>query len=264
VNALVAEIYPEKSVYYLNFTQVFFGLGSLFGPVAAGLLVSAKLGWQVCYIGMGVILLASAAIFAGARMPVNGADKIRMDDVLGLIKDKRLLLLCLSMFLYTGAEVGGWGWLSTFLRADLAFSPVKSSAAVGVFWLAMIVGRIIYSRFFHHIDTRRLIIGYSLGAGISAMLAGIISNQHAVWVTIALTGLTYSCIWALIVAYGNELYGKYKGTVFALLIGSGGLGAAVLPLALGLIAQELSIRAAIASPALFLLFITFIFAKRKV
>ena len=34
-------------------------------------------------------------------------------SIIALVRDRRFLLICLCMMLYTGAEVGSWGWMST-------------------------------------------------------------------------------------------------------------------------------------------------------
>jgi fucose permease len=86
-----------------------------------------------------------------------------------------------------------------------------------------------------------------------------VGAKLAVWAVIAGLGLAYSSQWPLIVAYGSERYTASSGTVFALLVGSGGLGTTVVPYAMGLIGQQASIRAAMISPALLFAAIVVIF-----
>jgi len=81
----------------------------------------------------------------------------------------------------------------------------------------------------------------------------------AVWAVIVGLGLAYSSQWPLIVAYGSERYPASSGTVFALLVGSGGLGTTVVPYLMGVIAQQTSIRMAMISPAILFIAIVLIF-----
>lgn len=262
INALVAEIYPEKAVFYINFSQVFFGLGALSGPILAGILVSSGISWQICYLGLGITVMVVAVLFTASRMPVKVYDeKITYRAFKGLITNKKFLLICLCMFLYTGSEVGSWGWLSTFLKRNLAFTAVKSSIAVGLFWFSMTVGRYICSFLSNRFKTRSIVIILALASGIATVLAGAVTGEFGVWIIIVIIGLTYSGLWPMIISYGNKLFQNSKGTVFSLFIGGGGIGASVVPLMIGVIADNFNIRLGIMSPGILLFLLGFIFIR---
>lgn len=262
LNAVVAELYPEKAVFYINMTQVFFGIGALLGPLTAGMAVSSGIPWQMCYYVLGILLLFLAAAFIANKFPLSPqGEKITWKGFLNLISDSRFLLICICMFLYTGSEVGGWGWLSTFLKKNLDFSSLSSSMAVGIFWSAVTLGRFLFSYLTGKFSIRQLVIALSFASAAVTFLLGISSNPYSIWILIFLMGFAYSGIWPLIVAYGDSRYDKTKGTIFALLIGSGGVGAATIPLLLGMIAQNTNIHFAIISPALLLLIVGIIFLR---
>lgn len=264
INAIVAEIYPEKAVFYLNMAQVFFGIGALLGPITAGILISNNVSWQTIYLGLGVLVLVIAFIFFINKTPAPiSYEKITWAGFLSLVKDKKFLIICLCMFLYTGSEVGSWGWLSTFLKKNLEFSVTKSSVAVGLFWLSVTVGRFICTTLTNRFSIRNIVIVLAVSSGITTFLAGAISNQYAVWICIVLMGFAYSGLWPMIVAYGDKHYTNLKGTVFALFIGSGGVGASIVPLLMGYLAQGVNIRLAIMSPALLFFLLGYVFLRFK-
>lgn len=259
--ALVAALNPERASYTLNLSQVFFGVGAVVGPVGAGALLAAGQSWRLCYLALGVLALALAAAFIPARAPrVADPEPISWRAFAGLVGDRGFLLICLCMLLYTGAEVGGWGWMSTFLKDRLSFSVVQSSAAVAVFWVAMTVGRFLVGPLTLRFDLRAIIMALAGASAVVTALSGLVSGAVAVWAAIVLLGLTYSSQWPLILAYGSARYGS-SGTVFALLAGSGGLGTIVVPYAMGLIAQSANVRLAVISPAALLLAIVAIMAR---
>lgn len=262
IGALVAALNPMRTSYYLNLTQVFFSIGAVIGPVAAGFWLNAGGAWQVSYVISGVLALVLAGVFLLVRAPaLSDTDRISRAAFRSLVVDRRFLLICLCMLLYTGAEVGSWGWMSTFLTQVIGFSVVKSSIAVGVFWLAMTVGRYLCGLLTLRFDLRAIII---VLAGLSALvtaLSGLVASQPFVWTIIVLMGLTYSSQWPLIVAYGNANYTTSSSTVFALLVGSGGVGTTVIPYAIGVLGEQTSIRIAMVSPAIFLLAIAVIFSR---
>ncbi len=260
IGALVVALNPERPSYYLNMAQVFFGVGALVGPIAAGLLLAAGFDWRLCYALLGVLALALTVLFVAIRAPeLASTDRISWAAFVALVRDRRFLLICLCLLLYTGSEVGSWGWMSTFLTRSLGFSIVESSVAVGVFWAAMTIGRLLCGQLTLRYDLRTIVIGLAGLAALATLASGLVEARAAVWLVIAALGLTYSSQWPLIAAYGSERYTTSSGTVFALLVGSGGLGTTVVPYVMGLIGERATIRAAMISPAALFLAIVAIF-----
>ena len=260
IGALVVALNPERPSYYLNMAQVFFGVGALVGPIAAGMLLAAGFDWRLCYAMLGIVALILTVLFVAIRVPeLASTDRISWAAFVALVRDRRFLLICLCMMLYTGAEVGSWGWMSTFLTRSLGFSIIESSVAVGLFWAAMTVGRLLCGQLTLRYDLRTIVISLAGLAAVATLASGLVEARAAVWVVIAALGLTYSSQWPLIAAYGSERYTASSGTVFALLVGSGGLGTTVVPYLMGLIGERASIRAAMISPAVLFLAIVAIF-----
>ncbi len=260
IGALVVALNPERPSYSLNMAQVFFGVGALVGPIAAGMLLAAGFDWRLCYAVLGALGIALTVLFVAIRVPeLASTDRISWAAFAGLVRDRRFLLICLCMMLYTGAEVGSWGWMSTFLTRSLGFSIIESSVAVGLFWAAMTVGRLLCGQLTLRYDLRTIVIGLAGLAALATLASGLVEARAAVWVVIAALGLTYSSQWPLIAAYGSERYTASSGTVFALLVGSGGLGTTVVPYVMGLIGERATIRAAMISPAALFLAIVAIF-----
>jgi len=259
-NALIADLNIENPGFYINFAQVFFGIGALVGPILAGIAVSAGVSWKSIYYILACLFLIIAVVFIINKLPPTPKlESISWVGLKNLITDKKFLLICLCMVLYTGAEVSGWGWMSTFLKQNLHFSMTKSSIAVGVFWFAIVVGRLICTPLTLKYSTRIITMVLAFISVLVTALSGIVRSEFAVWAVIIAMGLAYSSQWGLIVSYGNEHYKRYTGTVFALLVGSGGLGMAILPFLTGIIGQYVSIRSAMISLALPFLLIGLIF-----
>ena len=260
IGALVVALNPERPSYYLNMAQVFFGVGALVGPIAAGMLLAAGFDWRLYYAMLGIVALILTVLFVAIRVPeLASTDRISWAAFVALVRDRRFLLICLCMMLYTGAEVGSWGWMSTFLTRSLGFSIIESSVAVGLFWAAMTVGRLLCGQLTLRYDLRTIVISLAGLAAVATLASGLVEARAAVWVVIAALGLTYSSQWPLIAAYGSERYTASSGTVFALLVGSGGLGTTVVPYLMGLIGERATIRAAMISPAVLFLAIVAIF-----
>jgi len=71
VSAMITDVNPEKPGFYLNFAQVFFGLGAIIGPIGAGILISKGFSWQVCYYLLGGLsLILTLILMFWASKPI--------------------------------------------------------------------------------------------------------------------------------------------------------------------------------------------------
>ncbi len=260
ISAVVSDINREKASYYVNFTQVFFCIGAVIGPVTAGLFVASGVSWGYFYFLLGGINLLLALLLIIARMPnLRNPDGISWKLFKGLVTDGRFLLICLCMFLYTGSEIGSWGWMSTFLKENMGFSIAKSSIAVGAFWASMAVSRFICGHLTFRFAERHIIIVLAVISALFVYLSGLHMNELIMWVVIIGLGFGFSSQWPLIAAFGSKDYKEASGTVFALLVGSGGLGGTVIPYFMGTIGEKVNTRVASMSPVVFFAAIAVIF-----
>lgn len=264
VSALITDVNPDKPSFYLNFAQVFFGLGAIIGPIGAGMLITQGFSWQLCYYILGGLSLGLTIVMMMMELPVlSKSEKITIGSFAKLIADPKLLIVCLCMAFYTGSEIGGWGWMSTFLKQNLKFSATKSSVAVALFWGGMTVGRFICGRLSLRYNIRSIIIGLASLSAIITVLSGFFTTEWAVFGVIIAMGFAYSSLWPMIASYGGNYHQEYSSTVFALLISSGGIGAMVIPYLMGLLAQNINIKMATISPGILFLAIAVIFINLK-
>lgn len=264
VSALVADLNPINTSFHVNLSQVFFGIGALTGPAAAGILVSSGISWKVCYFALAAISLALTVIFAALKIAnLPKAEKLTPADFKFVFTDVRFLLVCLCMILYTGSEVGGWGWMSTFLKKSMNFSIAKSSAAVAVFWTAMTIGRILCGQLTFRFSLKNLIMVLAfLSAGVT-VLTGLVYNEAAIWVIIFAMGVAYSSLYPFIASYGSSHSRAPSGTVFALLVGSGGAGSMTVPYIMGILGEKIDLRVSMILPAVLLFILGLIFMTFK-
>jgi fucose permease len=250
----------KKSSFYLNLLQVFFGIGAVLGPLLSGFIVSSGIRWQLFYYVMGSLTLILAVVLLVSKFPeLVKSESISFGVFKTLIPDKKFLLICLCMLLYTGSEVGSWGFMSVFLKDNMGFDLIKSSIAVAVFWSALTIGRLVCGSLTLRFKLRSIILILASASSILCVLSGLVSNEIATWVILICLGLSFSSQWPLISAYGIKQYTTSSTTVFSLLIGSGGLGTAIIPYLLGIVAERANTRIAVASPSIFFLIIVVIF-----
>jgi len=260
-NAVISDINPEKANFYVNMTQVFFGIGAVIGPILASVVVGVDIRWQVFYFGLGIIALV-LTLFLGIKKVPNrrNEESISWPIFKGLLLDKRFMLICLCMFLYTGSEVGSWGWMTTFLKGNMGFGIVKSGIAVAAFWAAMTISRFICGYLALKYNNKYIIMLLAGFSSLFVLASGFQLGEAMTWIVVIGLGLSFSSQWPLIATFGSRDYPASTGTVFALLVGSGGLGGTIIPYVMGFIGETVNTQVAAMSPTLFFVMIVIIFA----
>lgn len=259
VSSFISDLNPEKSAYYINLSQVFFGIGAIIAPLGIGLLLENGVPYSTCYIIMGII-----AAFCGVLMSQVKSKKMEekestaISDLKSLAKNKMFLVLCVCMVFYAGAEIGTWGWMGTFLEQNFSFTPLYASFAMTSFWVAMTVGRYLCGFLSKRIPLARLIV---ILAWLSVVFAVALSfsNQNLFFVMAFLLGLACSSLFPFMMAYGEDYVGEAKGTAFALFMVSANVGSMIIPYLIGVVSEKSEFSTAMLVPAMFLAVVALIF-----
>ena len=260
ISALISDLNPENSAYYINLSQVYFGIGAIIAPVATGFLLQAGVHYTVCYMILGVLALVCAVVFSQVKIPVLQSEQsITLGDVKMLFGNKTFWLVCLCMCCYTGAEVGTWGWMSTFLSQNFAFTALTASLSLASFWVAMTVGRFLCGKLSRFIELKHFILGLAVAATLAAILLSI-SGRRAFFLTAFLLGLACSSQLPFIMAYGEQNIARAKNTAFALFLVSSNIGSITIPYFIGRVSERAGVSAAMLVPAVFFLVVAVVFA----
>jgi len=239
INFLVANETPPNNVTrelsLLNFVWV---LGAILFPLAHFYLFRANL--RVVLAGMASICVI-ALVLAMMRLRAGDAEK---REVTPQRFHPVSLLFAFFFFLYVGVEVGVSGWLPT--HVDRSTSAISGETTVALFWAALLFGRLIAAMTAARFTQRGMLLG-SLALGLVAT-TGLFFASAAEWLAVGAVGagLGFAALFPVNLAvFALTLPGQRPGWVLA----SAGLGAAVLPALMGVIAKQSgSIRTALLVP----------------
>ena len=221
-DTLVSEIYEQKRAKYLSILHLFVGLGAFFSPVLVGIVLSYTSLWYLVYLILGLINLPLFIIFSRKKLYQNTilSQKTKLIHKLNLkqpLSSSFLWLMVAFMFLAMGAQVSFTSWLPVFLVRVRQISPAMASYSVSVFWLTVIIGRGLFSRFLHNADlTLSLTIGIIFGAlfiGLSFLSTGVIF----IILFVAFSGLFISIIWPALMAIGADIFPMHIGFLIGIL-----------------------------------------------
>ena len=262
-SSLIAYVNPEKTSHYVNLAQVFLCAGAVVGPIVSSVFITYGIGWQKAYYLISWFAVLCLLLFLNVKN-----EKMSMHNRLSWMplkqigRNTRFLLICLCMLLYTGTEVSVWGWLSTFLTMEANLTLLSSGIVTGLFFLSMMIGRLISGRLLRYYNIASLVIGLSGISFVAIIAISLIRGETLMFFAVCILGLSLASLYPFILSIGGKIVPNTLG--YALLVGSGGVGTVVVPWAVGIFGDMVNMRMSIAATSVsFVLIAVVIFALRR-
>lgn len=248
LNQIVAHGYGDRSAAVLNVLNAQFGVGSVVGPLLVAVVPATRVGGLFGSFALvaGVLALVLRRVPGGGPSDPQAAPPTAAAAQGG--SGRRLLgLFVLGYVLYVGVETGVGGWAPTHL-ASTGLSADAAATVTSGFWLAMTVGRLLAAPLALRFRARSIVVAGSGTAVLALLLAAVPALSSLAYVV---TGLALAPVfptglaWLAQVRPGSErsvgfviAAASLGGVVFPPALGAtvDGLGAAVVPLMLALIA----------------------------
>jgi FHS family glucose/mannose:H+ symporter-like MFS transporter len=237
-SALAADLFPERRAFMLNAIQISFGAGAAIGPYVAHLLLTHGTDWRTLYHGLAAAEVGLFVLLAVQTVPCTprASEAVDLPALARVVRQPAFLALCLAQGLYVGAEVGFASWMPTYFRDSLPGGIFWEGLVVTVFWIAMTVGRVGVGPLIGRIPLLRLAILLAAGGVMGALLATLSTTPWIVICFVASAGLCFSGIFGLILAEAGALFPSMSGSAFGGITASGGIGGAVIPWAMAILA----------------------------
>jgi fucose permease len=240
---LVARLFTERSTSVLNLVNVFFGVGSIIGPLVAGAARARFDAPQVAMmLGALVLLALGPCMYWAAEQGVNGTAHGEIAAAApppwGLVG-----LLGLLLAAYSGTEIAVGGWAALYLEGSTSLATAQVALAVSGFWLALTAGRVIGAVLGLRLSAPALL---GLALALMAVAAGLlllgVGNAWISVLALAIFGLGCGPIFPTTMALvAASSQGRGAATNLALAIGN--LGAGIIPPLLGVVLSESGPRA---------------------
>jgi MFS transporter, FHS family, L-fucose permease len=245
----------EHYAFTAVLAQLIFGLASFISPRVYSYLVEnlkngnssvffsslrrmipENLPWISLYWLFAVMCLLMILIIVFSKFPKVQLNK---DEEVGalqthilLFKKPAVILYFIGIFCYVGTEQGMNNWISQFLNTYHGYNPHPTGDdAVSNFWGLMMVGGIVGLLLLKVMDSRKVLVSFTLLAIVSLSLALFgsagISLVAFEWVGFFLS-VMFPVIFSLALNSVKEHHGSFAGILL-----TGIIGGAVLPLIIG-------------------------------
>lgn len=232
-NTLLVSLYPQKKGSILNIHHIFFGLGSLAGPLLIGALVATNMHWKLGFSGLGVFLGGLGLYFIMVKSsPPEIEERKEIGESLfkqiqGLLKDQHFWILLGVNALSMGVQVTIMLLGVTFLIEAKEVSLSASGLALSVFSICIMVGRFICSRLTERFHYATIILTLLWFQGFILVLVWLLPGSSSA-VLMAFSGLAFSGIYPTSLALSGTLFPKVTGSALGVLSTGGGLGTVLL------------------------------------
>ena len=244
----ISPMYRHDPAATVNLAGILFGLGCLAVTlfISSTFYVYTAQGIQLWIAAIPALLALGYARSRFEAQPVARPPSPRA--FLSELQSPGAVLFSVLLFVQLGNEWAIAGWLPLFLTQRLGISPVTSLLMLALYWLALLVGRILAQWVLPRVSHGRLLVASVLGAILGCVVLLATDNRFGAISGILLLGAAYAPIYPLLVEKIGHRFpdyhpGFYNG-IFSFAI-AGGL---LAPCALGYFASFWGVRVVMGLP----------------
>jgi FHS family L-fucose permease-like MFS transporter len=265
----------EHFAFNSAFAQFVFGAASFISPLIYAWMVNnlphaasrgsllqmmaritpSELPWVSIYWIFAAVSAAMTILLVVIRLPRIERNEEEQAGTIGtyveMLRRGMVWLYFGCVFAYVGSEQGTADWISKFLSQYHGYDPhTTGAAAVAWFWGLMTAGCFVGMILLKAFDSRRVLLGFSIGA-LAALTAALFGPASVALYAFPLIGFFASIMWPTIISLALNSVSEHHGS-FAGILCTGIMGGAVVPLIIGRLGDVVGLR-----PAMTFLYLTF-------
>jgi fucose permease len=215
INPHLADLHKGRQNLALNLLHTFFGIGSLLGPLYNRFTLEKSNNWTLSFYTIGFVCICLFIIYVCAsvftKTTENRARPPYLREYLNLIKNPVMWSLCLIVFLYAGHQSVTTVWLPMYMEQRLSASTFFASLSLSLFWIGIILGRLLSSFFSDKVGVKNIIITGSLSGGAVILLFLLTGSPLLIAISYTVAGIFTGAVIPLIVVVACSLFPKYSG-----------------------------------------------------
>jgi len=260
-NVMLVELHPDRKGMILNIHHIFFGLGSLLGPLIMGRLLLRN-NWQSGYDGLALSLFMIFVFFIFADPAFDSIRNRRniLQDLGKLLADKYYILMVLVSALAIGTQLALMLLSVTFLEEAKGMTISAASIGLSSFFICLVLGRLLCSWLSLRICNSKIVFTL-LCLQVVAVFTVWQGNGWVSFFAVILSGLACSGIFPGLLALNGIMFFNVAGTALGILSTMGGVGSILIIWMTGVLSQRIGVEfgfvvPVISSLAALILFLT--------
>ncbi len=254
IATVMMELFIGRRAVVMSYLEVSFGIGALLMPLVASFFINYY-NWRYSFLFTSILAIVLIVICKAIHF--NRRDSLKEDtkpldaspsSSKLLDKHARWKVLGLSIvmiFMCAGIESSLNNFLPSIFITYLNALPSYASLSIGVFWVAMLIGRIATGWVIRKITYERYLLFGISGTIISLILFILLKNIFLGYLLLLLLGLSMSGLYSITMVYANHKVDGQNRLVTSLITGFSGLGGAISPAIIGFSMDQVGTRLAL-------------------
>lgn len=165
-------------------------------------------------------------------------------------KSPAAVLFALLIFFQFGNEWAIAGWLPVYLIQRLGIGPESSITMLGMYWMCLVIGRVIVMAILPHVNHGKLLLGSAISAMLGCTILISTNNRFGAVMGILLTGAGFASIYPLVVEKIGHRFPYYHPGFFNGIFSLALTGGLLAPWSLGVFAHFWGVRVVMGLPLL--------------
>lgn len=226
---------------HMNWLHAFWGVGAMLGPLAFAAALVVRGDWHagffvlaICQFIVVILLLVGLRLWKSDEPTQAEVDAKSPARLLHVFMRENVQLSALAFFLYVGLEVIVGFWLASYLVAVQGFDLSLGAVATGLYFGAIMTGRIVAGFLtYRHSDARLIRLGILL-ALVGAVLLGYSISPAVSLAGVLLIGFGFAPIYPNLIHATPKRFKGISSQVMSIQMAAGYIGAALLAPLVGL------------------------------
>lgn len=221
--ALVADNRQEDSNQFLNLLQALFSTGAMISPLIIARYLRSDEFRPMYAILLGCYTFLLLYFLTDRRIDGFATQDKKEENggltFLKLMKNGRMLVYMMAMFIYLGAETALTFWIgSLYSYTGLG---EYGAMALSAYWFASIFGRLLGSRVK---SPKSIIVPCFAVAAVGYFIVAFVPGVIAKTLAVIIMGIAFAPLYAGIALIGGDLFPEDSAPAFSLMIFAAGLG----------------------------------------
>jgi len=233
----ISPMYRHDPVATVNLCGITFGLGCL----TVALLISGTFYLYTApaiQVWIAVIPALFGWLYVRSKFSAQpAAHPPSPRAVLGELRSPGAVLFSLLLFFQFGNEWAVAGWLPLFLSQRLGISPATSVGMLALYWLALLLGRVVSQYLIAHMKHARLLLGSVLCSIFGCIILIATDNLFGAVAGVLLLGGSFAPIYPLMVERIGHRFPSYHPGFYNGLFSFAMAGGMLAPCTLGYFAS---------------------------
>ncbi len=247
LNTYAAAHFSEGLVQWLHAS---YGIGITMGPIIMTMALTTYDSWRVGYRIVAGFQWVMAIAFVltlswwGDQKSSDGEKRLTdyKTPMAETLRRPRVWLSVLLSFLYVGAEVSLGTWGFSLLTESRGMETALAGFLIGSYWATFTIGRVLAGLFAKRLGVNVLVQGGIILALLGALLLWWNPFESANALAVVMIGLAVAPVYpGLISGTSSRVDAKYAANTIGMQMAASGLGSALIPGMVGVLARHLSL-----------------------